>query len=85
MPAKHIQRELLLADNKSMLENGLNYFLDYAGIKEKLDYTAIIGKNYNSYLFKDYNADNRFIYSNEDAQNFINTYFNQKDFINDKI
>ena len=85
MPAKHIQRELLLADNKTMLENGLKYFLDYVGIQEELDYTAITGKSYNSYLFKDYNADDRFVYSNDDAQNFINTYFNQKDFINDKI
>lgn len=79
MPAKHIDKELLTKDNKTMLENSLKLFLKSVNIVDDLDYNAIIYNSYNSFVFKDNCNDDRFVDSVATAKIFVNNNFSNKD------
>lgn len=79
MPAKHIEIEKLKNNNLSFVENSMKYFLDYTNIQEDLNLTALSTKDYGINLFNNCTQDSRFIYSHQDALNFLNEYFNQQE------
>lgn len=71
MPAKHIDKELLTKDNKTMLENSLKLFLKSVNIVDNLDYNAIINNSYNAFIFKENYNEDRFIDSMSMAKQFV--------------
>lgn len=71
MPAKHIDKELLTKDNKTMLENSLKLFLKSVNIVDNLDYNAIINNSYNAFIFKENYNEDRFIDSMPMAKQFV--------------
>lgn len=75
MPAKHIDKELLTKDNKTVLENSLGLFLDSVNIVDSLDYNAIISNSYNSFVFKENYREDRFVNSIQTAKQFVTANF----------